>query len=429
MRAKDIFGYSFSAIRLRKLRAALTTLGVVIGIAAIVALLSITQGLQATITGQLEEGLAANSLIVTPGTGFGGIGEGGFGNGRVSGDSGFKLFVNYTNEINELSTDIETSFAIISRSGYIQTENLNRTVTIHGVDFNQYSQAYKTTFVAESGIIPTDPAENDVVVGTRVNQPGQNGTLFFNSGDNVNVTWTNATILPPVNQTYTAQVSGVLQEVGGFGVGGPSDTGVYIPIETAKNIFNTEEANLIIVMLASGDNATITEVSKAITDHFGNQVTVISSTAVLSLLSNIFGTIQLFLGGIAAISLLVAGVGIMNIMIVSLIERTREIGILKALGMKSRTVLAIFLGESVIIGLMGAVIGIASGWVLANATARVLASGGFIGGGTAFTITPLLTPDVLLGALGFGLGVSVIFALYPAWRASKLKPVEALRYE
>ena len=145
------------------------------------------------------------------------------------------------------------------------------------------------------------------------------------------------------------------------------------------------------------------------------------------MLSTVFSTIQLFLGGIAAISLLVAGIGIMNIMIVSLIERTREIGILKALGMKSRTVLTIFLGESVIIGLIGAVVGIVLGWILASVTARVLASGAFGGGG--FRITPLLTPEVVLGALAFGVGVSVIFALYPAWRASKLKPVEALRYE
>ena len=233
-----------------------------------------------------------------------------------------------------------------------------------------------------------------------------------------------------VNETYTADVVGVLNEIGGFGIGGPSDTGVYIPIEKAESFFNTTQCGMIVVKLTNSDNATITAVSKAITSHFSDQVSVISSTAVLSLLSTIFGTIQLFLGGIAAISLLVAGIGIMNIMIVSLIERTREIGILKALGMKSRTVLTIFLGESVIIGLIGAVIGIVSGWVLAIVTARVLGSGGFIGGGSAaFTITPLLTPDVIIGALGFGVGVSVIFALYPAWRASRLKPVEALRYE
>jgi putative ABC transport system permease protein len=128
----------------------------------------------------------------------------------------------------------------------------------------------------------------------------------------------------------------------------------------------------------------------------------------------------------------------MNIMIVSLIERTREIGILKALGMKSRTVLLIFLGESVIIGLIGAVIGIVAGWGLANIVAILFSGGGPLagiaggqgtGGAGLIRINPVLTPTVFVGAFAFGIGVSVIFALYPAWRASKLKPVEALRYE
>ncbi len=451
MRTRDIFGYSFSAIKLRKLRAALTTLGVIIGIAAIVALLSITQGLQATITHQLNQGLSANTLIVSPGTGGvlsgagaggnvgsgggGGFGEGGagprgggFGGAGGSSNSGFNFYVNYTGEIDALSPDITSSIAIISRTGYIQTGNLNRTVTIYGVDFNQYAQLYGTTFVAASGTIPTNPTDTDAVVGTRVNQPGQNGTIYFGAGDSMNVIWTNATVLPPfINETYTANVTGVLGKIGGFGIGGPSDTGVYIPLSQAESFFGTNQADMILVQLKSSDNATISNVSKLITDHFSNQVSVISATAVLSLLTSIFSLLQLFLGGIAAISLLVAGIGIMNIMIVSLIERTREIGILKALGMKSRTVLTIFLGESVIIGLMGAIIGIVLGWILANITAGVLASGVFGGGG--FKIIPLLTPEVLVGALAFGIGVSVIFALYPAWRASKLKPVEALRYE
>ena len=437
MKTIDIFGYSFSAIKLRKLRAALTTLGVIIGIAAIVALLSITQGLQTTLTGQLNQGLSANTLIVSPGSSGvlggasagGGFGDGGGGfGGGTSDNSGFKLYVNYTNEIDSLSPDIVSSIAIISRSGYIQSDNLNRSVTIYGVDFDSYAQTYSTTFIAASGTIPTNPSEDQVVVGTRVNQPGQNGTVFFGAGATINVTWTNATVLPPVNETYSANVSGVLGKIGGFGIGGPSDTGVYIPLDKAESFFGTDQCDMIIVQLKNSDNTTVTNVSKTITDHFSNQVSVISSTAVLSLLTNIFSILQLFLGGIAAISLLVAGIGIMNIMIVSLIERTREIGILKALGMKSRTVLTIFLGESIIIGLLGAVIGIISGWILANITASILGSGVF-GGGGGFQIIPLLTPEVLVGALAFGIGVSVIFALYPAWRASKLKPVEALRYE
>ncbi len=227
--------------------------------------------------------------------------------------------------------------------------------------------------------------------------------------------------------TYTAHVSAVLERIGGFGIAGPSDTGIYVPLAQAENFFGTNEADMIIVKLKSSDEATINSTSKAITDYFGDQVSVISATAVQSLLTTIFSTISLFLGGIAAISLLVAGIGIMNIMIVSLIERTREIGILKAIGMKGRTVLYIFLTESVIIGLIGAVIGIVSGWALANVVAVFLGRGGVMGG--ALTITPVLTVEVMLGALVFGVGISVIFALYPAWRASKLKPVEALRYE
>ncbi|MGD6808325.1 MAG: ABC transporter permease [Candidatus Bathyarchaeia archaeon] len=437
MKTYDVFGYSFSAIRLRKLRAALTTLGVIIGIAAIVALLSITQGLQATITNQLNQGLSANSLIVIAGSSgaFGGSnanqgGDLGGSSGGVGGgtdSSGFSLYVNYTGEIEGLSPDITGALAIMQRSGYVQSENLNRSVTIYGIDYNAYAQAY-STFTAETGTIPTDPQENDIVIGNRVSDPRQNGSQFIVPGDSIELLYLNATLLPPVNETYTAQVTSVLETVGGFGIGGPSDTGVYIPISTAENFFGTDKCDMIIVTLANSDKAAIANVTSAITDHFGGQVSVISSDAVQSLLTSVFSTIQLFLGGIAAISLLVAGIGIMNIMIVSLIERTREIGILKALGMKSRTVLLIFLGESVIIGLMGAIIGIALGWGLANVTATVLSSG-LLGGGGGFAITPLLTPEVILGALGFGVGVSVIFALYPAWRASKLKPVDALRYE
>jgi len=441
MKTYDILGYSFSAIKLRKLRAALTTLGVIIGIAAIVALLSITQGLQTSITSSLNRGLSATTLIVLPGSnalgglGTGGNGEGGRGGGTGSGllggssasSSGFTLYVNYTSQIDALSPDIKTSMAVMQRTGYVNTGKIIEPVSIYGVDFNQYAQLYPTTFVAASGSVPTNPDDNQIVVGARVTDPRENGTTLFNAGNNVGVIWTNATTLNIVNETYTAQVTGILQKVGGFAASGPSDTGVYMPLSTAESFFGTNQCDYIIVQLTNSNNATITNVSKAITDYFSGQVTVISSTAVLSLLSTIFTTVQFFLGGIAAISLIVAGVGIMNIMIVSLIERTREIGILKALGMKSRTVLSIFLGESVIIGLIGAFVGIAFGWIIANLTTRILASGLF--GGSGFHVTPLLTPEVFLGALGFGIGVSVIFALYPAWRASKLKPVDALRYE
>jgi len=433
MKSRDVFSYSFSAIKLRKLRAGLTTLGVVIGIAAIVALLCFTHGLQDTITRQLQTGFATNTLIVSTGGGFGFGAE-----GRVSAaNSGFKLLVNDTQKINNI-TNVETSIAIIQRGGSIKSGEKARNATIVGVDFAEYANIYSSTFVAESVEIPLNPENEMIVIGKLVSDPWKNGTALFNVNDTVEIIWLNATTLPPEEETYTGNVTAVLKEIGGFGVAGPSDSSVYIPISQAQSFFGTDECNMIIVKLKNDDKTTIDIVSDAIKKAFSNQVSVTSATAVLDIISNVVSIIQLFLVGIAAISLLVAGIGIMNIMIVSLMERTREIGILKALGMKSQTVLLVFLSESVIIGLIGAAIGIASGWVLANVVSVAFAS--FSGGGGPFMgnqpagtirmkITPVLTPTVFLGALAFGVGVSVIFALYPAWRASKLKPVEALRYE
>ena len=323
MKTIDIFGYSFSAIKLRKLRAALTILGVVIGIAAIVALLSITQGLQATITTQLQKGLSTNTLIVTAGQsalgqatsgsgrGVGGVDAGGRGlglGGLGTSSSGFSLQVNYTQLIDGLSPDIVSSFAVIQKSGYVDAGGVNSSVTIYGVDFSQYAQEYSKTFVAASGTIPLSPTDNETVVGTLVNDPGQNGTTLFGAGDDIGIVWTNGTTtngttLSIENETYTAHVSGVLQGIGGFGVGGPSDSGVYIPLTQAESFFGTDQCDMIVVQLKSSDNATVASVSKAITNYFSGQVSVISATAVLSLLSTVFGTIQLFLGGIAAISL------------------------------------------------------------------------------------------------------------------------------
>ena len=430
MRARDVLSYSFSAIKLRKLRAGLTTLGVVIGIAAIVALLSISQGLQSTITAQLQRGFATDTLIVTAGGGGGGFGAGGgLGGG---GDSGFQLLVSDTQTINGLP-NVDSSVAIIQRLvNSVSVGGTNNTGTVTGVDFAGYLDIYGETFKASNGTIPIHPTNDSIVVGKELVDPLLNGTAIAGVNDPIGFTWINVRANATI--AFSGHITAVLEEIGSFGFVGPSDSGIYVPITQAQILFDTNECDRIIVKLKSSDQTVIDNASSAIKSAFGSEVSVVSATAVLDIIRNVFAVIELFLGGIAAISLIVAGIGIMNIMIVSLMERTREIGILKALGTKSRTVLLIFLSEAVIIGVIGGAIGIGLGWVLANVVAIVFRGGGAFAGNQAavnggMAITPILTPTVFLGAMAFGIGVSVIFALYPAWRASKLKPVDALRYE
>ncbi|MBY8996778.1 MAG: FtsX-like permease family protein, partial [Candidatus Thorarchaeota archaeon] len=194
------------------------------------------------------------------------------------------------------------------------------------------------------------------------------------------------------------------------------------------------------VKVDTDDADEIDTLIQEIEDAFEGLVTVTQPTALLGMMEEILGILNVFLAGIAGISLIVAGIGIMNIMIVSLIERTREIGILKGMGMHSRTVLGIFLSEAMMIGLLGGVFGIIAGILIGNLIAGGMANLGDLGGmggmGEAFggfsgipEITPVVTPDLLFFALVFGVLVAVIFGLYPARRASKLRPVDALRFE
>ena len=429
MRAKDTFGYSFSSIRLRKLRSGLTILGIVIGIAAIVALLSFTQGFQVAITAQFQEGFATDTLMVSAGGHFEAPG---------TESSNFTLYVNDTTSIRELE-GVDMAVAVASERGSTSSDETSLDITISGVNYTEYESLYPTTFFAELGEIPDSPANNSVVIGQSVYDPWNNGTLLAGVDDELVITYTVLDNGATHVNNITVIVVGVLGEIGGtsFG-GGPSDSGIYLTLETALVLFESDEASLIVVQLVSDDSATIEAVTLEIEALFDGEANVISSTSILETMDTMLGTIELLLGGIASISLLVAGIGIMNIMIVSLMERTREIGILKALGAKGRTVLGIFLSEALLIGIIGGVVGIAAGAVIANLFSGMVGdSFSMMGGpgrstdtGSLFSsITPVITTELIFWAMFFGIVVSVVFGLYPAWRASKLDPVEALRKE
>jgi putative ABC transport system permease protein len=433
MRTRDVFSYSLSAIKLRKLRSGLTTLGIVIGIAAIVALMSYTQGFQVSITNQFTSGFATDTVIVST---RGSFQE--FGGGQPS---NFTLYVNDTAAIETLDL-VKSATAVVTRRVDLNSTEGNLSASVTGVDFEKYSAMYSTQFVAERGIIPTTPDNNSVVIGHSIYDPFDNGTIFADVGDQITMSITIMNNGSFLEKNMTLTVVGVLGQIG-LSFSGPSDTGVYIPVNLATSFFETDEANSILVQLVDDSETTISAATTAIQELLGTNVSVQSATAVLDTISTALGTVELLLGGIASISLIVAGVGIMNIMIVSLMERTREIGILKAVGAKGRAILGVFLSEALIIGLAGGVIGITAGYIIAIVFSRFL-SGSFVGGlsgsgareqiggsvrSSLSSITPVLTPELILMALAFGVIVSVVFGLYPAWRASKLKPVDALRYE
>jgi putative ABC transport system permease protein len=428
--ARDVIGFSFGAIRLRKMRAGLTILGVMIGIAAIVSLLSFTGGLQAVMTQQFEQGLGTDTLTVSTGSVFD-LFRGG------SSSSDFSLLVNDTATINSMD-NVEASVAVMTKSITANFSGDAFPLTLTGVNFAEYGAMY-STFAAKEGNIPVSPANTDVVIGSRVADPWQNGTIVAKVGDKVVVQWTGRVNGTIVMTNYTGTVVAILDDIGGFGLG-PSDYGFYVPMVWASKFFDTNEISSITLKVYSANSGDIQTLTQNIENAFDGLVTVTQPAALLGFMDQMIGILNVFLAGIAGISLVVAGVGIMNIMIVSLIERTREIGILKGLGMHSRTVMGIFLSEAMMVGLLGGIFGIIAGIVAGNLIGTGLAhmdfSGGFSGmssSGSNFSglpaITPVVTPELVIGALAFGVIVSAIFGLYPAWRASKLRPVDALRYE
>jgi len=213
----------------------------------------------------------------------------------------------------------------------------------------------------------------------------------------------------------TLRVVGVMAKVGGT-FGSEDDNSVIIPFREAQQIFESgSSVDYVAMTVDTVEN--VDDVVEHIEDEFGDGVMVMSFEMVQEQVGQILGTIEAVLGGIAAISLLVAGVGIINTMTISVMERTREIGILKAIGGKSSDVLYLFLSEATITGVIGGVLGAALGFVLGRLV------GDYIG-------LPVSTSPALgLAVVGFAMVTAVLAGLYPAWRAAGMNPVDALRYE
>jgi len=398
---------SLTALKANKMRSALTMLGIVIGVTSVILLVSIGTGLKNYITKQLE-GLGANTLFVFPGefeiapAGGGGGGPSGAMPGAGMAASKFTF-----NHLNDLKGGAQTIKAVM---GY--TEN-NGTMRYKG----------KTHITQVSGTGPEYPEiRNQKVILGSFFTPSQ-----YNSAKRVAVLGKSAAEElfgeeNPVGKTFTISdqhytILGVLEAKGAFG-GIDVDDIVLIPVTTAMRQFDMEYIQSLWIQSQSSQTISQTkeEVEKILLKTLKrDEFSVLDTQSILSVISQVLGVLTAALGGIAAISLLVGGVGIMNIMLVSVTERTREIGLRKAVGATPKTIMTQFLVEAVVLSIGGGIIGIGLG--LAGS---IIINHFFP---TTVTVWAVLLAFLVSAAIG------IIFGVAPAAKASRLNPIEALRYE
>lgn len=396
----ELLKIALQALKTNKTRAALTMLGVIIGVASVILLVSIGTGLKTYITAELES-MGADSLFIMPGQI--GVGEG-HGSTPGAGVANPKFTFEHLNEIKRKTKTIKSAMPYIENNGTIsyKGETLTTQVTGTGVEFPKvYDQnVEKGSFFTLSQY---NSAKKVAVLGKTAAEE------LFNHQDALGKKITIS------EQRYT--VIGVLEEKGAF-AGVDRDKIVYIPATTSMRQFNLDYIQSF--WLQSESSKTIEqskeEVKEILLKHFDeDDFSILDTKSLLNVIGNVLATLTAALAGIAAISLVVGGIGIMNIMLVSVTERTREIGLRKAVGATPRNILIQFLVEAVILSFFGGSLGIALG------------SGGALLINHFFTTT--ITPWSIALAFGVSALVGIIFGVLPARKAAKLNPIDALRYE
>jgi putative ABC transport system permease protein len=397
MNFPESFRIAFRALAANKARSALTMLGVIIGVAAVILLVGIGTGVQDEVTGSLE-GLGSNLLFVVPGQYEGGIGGGGAPPGR--------RFTLDDAEVIARRVDGASAVVPVFQAGATIKAG-NRSMRVIVAAGNEQGTEVFTSDLAGGRHYrrgEVQAASRVVALGDRVARE-----LFPNQdpiGKQVTLS----------GQRFT--VIGYYRSLGG-GLGGDQDSQVYVPITTAQRLFNVNYVNTIVVKAADADQIETVrrDIRRALLPRFGDEFTVFSQEQTLGILSDLLGTLTYMLAGIAGISLLVGGIGIMNIMLVSVSERTREIGIRKAVGARTYDILSQFVIEAVSLSVLGGVFGIVLGWGGAEVISR------------STPVPTNVTPWAVAMSFFFAFGVGVFFGVYPAWKASQLDPIVALRYE
>lgn len=393
---KDYFKISINNLIHRKLRSWLTIIGILIGIAAVTALISINAGMNQAIEREFEK-VGSDKITIMPGAGGIQFGPGMSGAGELTEED---------LEAVRGVRGVELAEPTLYETAKVEVHTQEAYVTVMGA--HPEMMDFFGEYEVEEGRPIRDNDEYKAILGNQI---------------------ATSTLDEPINlrnkiliNEYDFRVVGILESIGNP----QDDNSVMIPLHTARELFNEPEA-ISAIMVDSIDSFDVNEVADDIEDELEDvrgvkDFSVTTLEQVQETVSGIIGLVGAILLGVAAISLLVGGVGIMNTMYTSVLERTKEIGILKAIGAKNSHILILFLIESGLLGLIGGVAGAVVGIGMAKAVA-------YFASGMAIPIEAAVTPELVVGALLFSFIVGSLSGILPARKASKLEPVDALHYE
>jgi len=411
----DSFVIAIRSLVANKLRSSLTMLGVIIGVGAVITLMSVGRGVQAYITSTFEQ-LGTNVLNVMPASSEA---------GGMAGLSYSFMTPSLTLDDAKALEDIPSVVAIAPVNENIITLTAggeSKTAIIHGAT-PEYQQVYVYSLASGQFISDSNVASRSmtVVLGSDVAKD------LFGADDAVGQT------VKMKGHRFT--VAGVLEPKGGALMGISLDNVVVVPITTfqtrlfpQRTASGQDAVQSIVLQVTSADTMdevrddaeAILRKSHRLAADEKNDFAIVSYEQILGVFTQITGIFTIVLGAIAGISLLVGGIGIMNIMLVSVTERTREIGIRKAVGAKRRDILLQFLIEAAMLSLVGGGIGITGGWLLSVLISQINISG--------FTLHTVVSPDIVILAASVSVIIGLVSGMYPAMRASRLNPIDALHY-
>lgn len=401
----ESFQMALTSLYANKMRSLLTMLGIIIGVAAVIALVSVGMGVRSNVTNSIAS-LGSNMLIISPGSSNRGGVRGAAGSMQTLKYDDAKAIKDKIKNIDYVSPSVSSSYQIVYGNNNWKTSVQG--VTAEFMSIRSLTIGYGSFITADD----MNKRNRVAVIGTTVAS-----NLFAKEnpvGKNIRIN----------NQPF--KVIGLLESKGQSSVGQDQDDVIYIPLTTAQErMLGITYVQSINVQVSSQEK--MEQVQAEIENLLRSRHHILAGkdddfnvrnlTSLMETVNQSTSMLTLLLGAIAGISLIVGGIGIMNIMMVSVTERTREIGIRKALGATFMNIMTQFLIESMVIGIIGGIIGIVVGCGASQIIAKV---GNFT---TVITITPIIISFI------FSVGIGLFFGIYPARKAAKLDPIEALRYE